>query len=165
MQDLANKYPTVYSVIQTIASEFIIEYREEILARSLSQSGYLPDSMQPEVITDDTALYVAIALADYWKWVEKGRGPGKQPPLTKIEDWIERTGLAVSTDADGRSISVRSLAFLIARKIGREGTEGKHIISDITARNAETWAARIKVAAADDVNTRVRVIFSKLITK
>lgn len=165
MQDVVNRYPTVSTVMQTIASEFIAEYREKLAARSLSQSGALPDSMQPEIIADDAALHVAIALAEYWKWVEHGRGPGKQPPLANIEAWVEHTGFTGVVDSNNNSISTRSLAFLIARKIGREGTKGKGIVNDITTRNAEAWAARIYKAAAADVNSQARNIFSKLTTR
>lgn len=165
MQNPENRYPAVNAVLKTIGVEFVAEYRELILSRSLSQSGALPDSMSPEVITDDDALNVAIALSDYWLWVEKGRGPGKRPPLSKIEGWIERTGIVPSADANGRTISIKSLAFLIARKIGREGTEGKHIIRDIVERDAEEWANRIRAAAAQDVKSRAMDIFSKLKAK
>lgn len=155
MENLENNYPNLYAELKVIGAEFVVEYRELILARSLSQSGALPDSMAPEVISDDHAMHVAIALADYWLWVEKGRGPGKQPPLEKIEGWVESTGIATN-------ISVRSLAFLIARKIGREGTEGKHLVEDIVMKNAEVWAGRVRKAMTKDVNTRVKTIFSKL---
>lgn len=51
----------------------------------------------------------------YYQW--KGRGPGKPPPTNVILEWIESKRI----QPDG--ISIESLAFLIARKIGNEGSD------------------------------------------
>lgn len=48
--------------------------------------------------------------------LENGRRPGRRPPVQPILDWIKQRGI---TPED---ISQESLAFLIARKIGREGS-------------------------------------------
>ena len=44
---------------------------------------------------------------------------GKMPPIQAIEKWIRDKGIS----AIEKKISVSSLAYLIARKIGREGTK------------------------------------------
>lgn len=54
---------------------------------------------------------------EYWYYLVHGRKPGKQPPIESIEGWIQKKGIR-PTD-----ISERSLAFLIARKIGQLGTD------------------------------------------
>ena len=46
---------------------------------------------------------------DYWTFVGNGRGPGKMPPVDSIQAWIDRAGLRIS-------------AFVVARKIAKEGT-------------------------------------------
>ncbi len=43
----------------------------------------------------------------YGYWVEKGRRPGKMPPVSAIEPWARRHGVN---------------AFMVARAIGRRGT-------------------------------------------
>lgn len=53
----------------------------------------------------------------YIEQLVNGRGPGKFPPIAAIEKWINDKGISAL------DISVSSLAFLIARKIAREGTE------------------------------------------
>jgi hypothetical protein len=50
----------------------------------------------------------------YSEQLEFGRRAGKQPPSKAIEQWIKDKGIQ-------SKISVTSLAFLIARKIAREG--------------------------------------------
>lgn len=53
---------------------------------------------------------------DYTEQLQFGRKPGRFPPIDAIEKWISDKGIA--TD-----IPIRSLAFLIARKIANEGTK------------------------------------------
>lgn len=47
--------------------------------------------------------------------MEEGRGPGKWPPLKDIEKWVIAKGIATGKAA-------KQMAFLVARKIGEEGT-------------------------------------------
>ncbi|SOC79832.1 hypothetical protein SAMN06296241_1369 [Salinimicrobium sediminis] len=54
--------------------------------------------------------------AHYTEQLVNGRRPGKFPPVKMIEQWIYDKGIT----PDG--IKISSLAFLIARKIAREGT-------------------------------------------
>jgi hypothetical protein len=53
--------------------------------------------------------------AEHWKYVNEGRNSGKRPPKDTIIKWIKDKGITP------KDISVESLAFLIARKIGDEG--------------------------------------------
>ena len=54
--------------------------------------------------------------AEYSEYTEYGRGSGKFPPVANILAWIRAKG--IETD-----IKEESLAYLIARKISREGTK------------------------------------------
>ena len=51
----------------------------------------------------------------YFTVLETGRKPGKMPPISAIEEWVKNKPIA-------SDINPRSLAFLIARKIGEEGS-------------------------------------------
>lgn len=48
----------------------------------------------------------------------EGRKPGKQPPTIAIEQWLRERGIA---DLVAKEHSVSGLAYVIARKIGRQG--------------------------------------------
>lgn len=74
-------------------------------------SGKLAKSIRYEV---DKGILTVTGL-DYSYYVEKGRKPGKFPPKQPILDWIEAKGIVAD-------ISKESLAFLIQRKIAKEGT-------------------------------------------
>ena len=75
-------------------------------------SGRLAQSVRSEVKRSVLTIYAD----DYIYYLEKGRKPGKKPPLQVIRQWIDDKGI---TPTD---ISKDSLAFLIQRRIGEEGT-------------------------------------------
>jgi hypothetical protein len=62
---------------------------------------------------------VKINAVKYTYQLVNGRKPGKFPPIDSIKKWIYDKGIVNKIKGD---ISVSSLAFLIARKIAREGT-------------------------------------------
>lgn len=101
---------------------FITLARKHLEENGTNASGFLSDSMRWDVEIDDDMMTVGVWIADYWYYVENGRKAGKMPPLPKIEEWIYIKPVDIRPDERGRTPSVRSLAYLIARKIGREGT-------------------------------------------
>ena len=66
-------------------------------------------------------------LPEYWMWIENGRPPGKQPPPNVIERWIEVKHL-VPNSSTHKIPNTKQLAYLIGRKIGKEGYEGRHLL-------------------------------------
>lgn len=93
-------------------------------------------NFQTIIDINDTTFSVAFELEDYWKYVEYGRGPtknlggdGGRRLIDVIEDWI-RIKPVVPRAINGRVPDTRQLAFLIARKIHREGIEPKHYLRD-----------------------------------
>lgn len=91
-------------------------------------------------------------LQEYWQYVEYGRRAGKQPPIEAIEDWI-RIKPIIPYPINGKVPDTRQLAFLIARKIGREGIEGKKYLTNVMYSNeANDIINNIKQAFANQVN-------------
>ena len=87
-------------------------------------------------------------LADYYQWVEEGRRPGKQPPFDHssgmwvIERWLEvKQNIANPIDHKIPHATNKQIAYLISRKIGREGTQGKHSLRN--AKSSLEWDAII----------------------
>lgn len=78
---------------------------------SVNASGKLANSIRFDVNNGVLKVYGL----DYIYYLEKGRKSGKAPPRKAIEQWIVDKGII-------SDISTKSLAFLIQRKIAREGT-------------------------------------------
>ena len=85
-----------------------------------------------------------LQLADYYKFIDQGRQPGKFPPPDVIAHWIQNKKLSIiqksglksiknhnrmSTVLSGQS-QTRSLAYLIGRKIARDGIPATNFYSN-----------------------------------
>lgn len=109
---------------EEIYRKYVDELRDEIVNRYLSQNRKASGKFQDEIESEISNLSVKLFGAPHSVFVEKGRGPGKFPPVKVIEDWIEvKQGLP--TVFKERK---KQFAYLIARKIAREGTDGSDIL-------------------------------------
>ena len=111
--------------IQRIANEIVALYRSQLQENNINASHTLNNNIRSIVELDDARLVVSLELEDYWKYVEYGRGPGKMPPIDAIAQWI-KVKPVIPDPINGKVPDTRQLAFLIARKIGREGIEGRY---------------------------------------
>lgn len=144
------------------------------VTQSWEKKGFNPASntqkVEPKVITtSDVLMNLELNMPSEWVWAENGRRKGKRPPLAPIERWITYRGIDVKKvkqwefkrkNKDGKTILYkpyknindtlklrRSLAEVIARKIGKKGTikgdipgggnrgwtgnRGSHFLSDV----------------------------------
>lgn len=114
--------------IESIAQRVVDAYRKILADEGINASSRLSDSAEVEVSLNNTKLVISLMLEEYWKYVEYGRGPGKRPPIDAIENWI-RIKPVIPDARNGRIPNSRQLAFMIARKIGNEGTTARHAIN------------------------------------
>lgn len=117
--------------IQDLVDSIADIYRQNL--ESSKASGEL-QNFETHITLNDTTLLVSFKLEDYWRYVEYGRGPGRMPPIDDIEKWvsvkIKDQKPAVPDPINGKIPDTRQLAYLIARKIGREGTPAQHPLSN-----------------------------------
>jgi hypothetical protein len=119
-------------VNETLISEFEklkIDLIKAYDSKGMRASGKFANSL--EVVS--TAFSVKLLGEDYAQQLETGRQAGRYPPINAIIQWINDKGIAQRIQNE---ISVSSLAFLIARKIAREGWKrqgfgGVNLISDV----------------------------------
>jgi hypothetical protein len=83
-------------------------------AKGMRASGKFAETLEVKV----TGLTAQLWGENYAQQLETGRKSGKFPPIDAIKKWIEDKGIANRIQGE---ISISSLAFLIARKIAREG--------------------------------------------
>lgn len=103
--------------------------KEKHLSLNMKASGRWLNSL--EVI--QTGDSVKLIGEHYTYYLVNGRKAGKFPPIAEIKKWIINKGIVNKIKGD---ISISSLAFLIARKIAREGTEyfkrgGTELVSSV----------------------------------
>lgn len=102
----------------SLMKDIVSKYKE----LGMEASGNFEREIENDVKETNSGFSAKILGADYSQQLELGRNGGKQPPSSIIEKWIIDKGVFAQAL---QSISLSSLAFLIARKIGREGWNRK----------------------------------------
>jgi len=108
---------------------FLEKAREDIVnlqaKKGIRASGDSAEGLRVEVTSTGGKL---VDGSGYFEYQERGRGAGKPPPSKLIYEWLayNKYGLRYENDKERRS-----LAYVIARKIGRKGT-ATHIKGTVT---------------------------------
>lgn len=93
---------------------------ENLRANGSYVTGDLANSIGYEVRIKGFQLQLVRTMLKYGEYVDQGigRGPGKQPPVQDIIDWIKLKKIPVPS-----GMKVENFAFAIAKKIGERGTD------------------------------------------
>lgn len=124
-------------IVNHFAMEIHNKAKENLTEAGVVDRGRARSSIRVDFYNDGSAANV-IAAVDYAAFIEFGTGPrgkqgnlfggplppgythhsgnGKLPPLDLIEAWVKRKGITVPV-----GMTRRSLAFLIAKKIAKQG--------------------------------------------
>lgn len=109
-------------ILIAIGEVITANIRAELAAINLQDSRII-DSIDYKV----QVPYIQIEIADYAKYIEHGRLPGKYVPIKPLIDWIKRKGIQ-GRNKKGRFISVNSLVFAISASIKRRGIKARPFI-------------------------------------
>jgi hypothetical protein len=129
-----NAGPEVDKALRAIVYSAGTLVHAEIVQRTPADLGALRASIHLEVsgFLDTLSARITTGM-NYADVVERGRQPNrKPPPIAAILPWVQRNIPGVEDP--------RAAAFLIARSIGRKGTEGAHMFEE----GAKASQARVK---------------------
>ena len=96
--------------MNAVASETIKQQKE----LGIRSSGASAQSLRVQVFSPNE---VGLFGSAYFLQQSLGRRPGRFPPIASIVEWIKQKPIRL------QGITAESLAFIIARKIAREGTD------------------------------------------
>lgn len=133
--------------IQQLANGIVEQYRKVLADEGINASSTLSNTADVVVELNGDMVVISLQLEEYWKYVEYGRRPGKMPPIDNIKDWIKVKPI-IPDARTGKIPSAEQLAFLIARKIGREGIPARHpinktVYTDVTEQIIDAIKAEI----------------------
>ena len=152
--------------VQRVLGEFAValrnEYQDNLILHNRIASGDLLNSVEYVIDRDGYTYTVSLMLKDYWYFVENGRKAGKWPPMDAILSWIKAKPVLPRPNAKGKLPTPQQLAFLIARKIGEEGTEGTQDLRKATDTIWDTFEDRLYEAIDEDVDAAFIQIFHYL---
>lgn len=135
--------------------KFIINnYKSQLEAEQMN-NGELYRTISYSVSTGTGGWVISVSLADYWKYVEYGRRPGKMPPVSAIEHWINVKQIIPHsmTLKSGKTVipTIPQLSFLIARSIGRRGIAPKPLFQKSFEAAKQQFIQVIKDAITQDI--------------
>ena len=154
--------PHVQAVMEEMAIAIRNEYQDNLIRNDRIASGDLLNNIEYEITRGDFTYTIYVKMKDYWYFVENGRKAGKWPPIQNILDWIKIKPVLPRPNAEGKLPTPQQLAFLIARKIGEEGTEGTHDLRKATDTIWDTFEDRLYEAIDEDVDAAFIQIFHYL---
>lgn len=154
--------PHVQAVMEEMAIAIRNEYQDNLIRNDRIASGDLLNNIEYEVTRGDFTYTIYVKMKDYWYYVENGRKAGKWPPIQNILDWIKIKPVLPRPNAEGKLPTPQQLAFLIARKIGEEGTEGTQDLRKATDTIWDTFEDRLYEAIDADVDAAFIQIFHYL---
>ena len=154
MAELDIKWIRLTEVLNEFADRFIQNARDNLQANGSIATGKLYDSFKKIIEIEDNSFKVSISLADYWYYVEHGRGPGKFPPPDVIRNWIEVKPVNISP-INGKMPSVEQVGFLIGRKIAENGTQPKPFLEPAKEQTLREFEERIAYAIEEDIGNYI----------
>ena len=154
--------PHVQAVMEEMAIAIRNEYQDNLIRNDRIASGDLLNNIEYEVTRGDFTYTIYVKMKDYWYYVENGRKAGKMPPIDNILNWIRVKPVLPRPNAEGKLPTPQQLAFLIARKIGEEGTEGTQDLRKATDTIWDTFEDRLYEAIDEDVDAAFIQIFHYL---
>lgn len=110
-----------------IMEDFLYQYLDDSLKTNHTASGNLATSGKYTIDVKGKVYHISFSFADYFNWAEYGRKPGKMPPVEKILEWVKIKPVLPRPMKNGKLPTEKQLSFLIARKIGLQGTKGIHV--------------------------------------
>lgn len=103
----------VANLILKNLDEFNQMIKDEMVRKGINDTKEASNSLKSVQKDDKTFQSVGV---DYIEILDKGRSPGKFAPVDNIQEWV-RSKLGITDDRE-----IRSVAYLVNRKIAREGT-------------------------------------------
>ncbi len=147
-------------VLEDFATDIRDRYKDVLANNDHIASRQLVDSVKTQVVVGESAYEVTMTLADYWKYIENDTRPHFPPP-SAILTWIEVKPVIPRPDANGRIPTPKQLAFLISRKIAREGTTGTHDLQQTKDNILPWYQERIEAALGHDMQNYIRKLVRK----
>lgn len=138
------------------------EYKDKLNNEGITASGKLANSVKTFFTHKGSIYEVGLSLEEYWKAIEEGRKPtengGNGELRRAILEWIRVKPVIPRPMANGKLPTEEQLAFLISRKIHREGYRGRQPLQRTIDELRDDILADIKEAVEKDLSEEVFVM-------
>jgi len=142
---MADFNPISTKKMKEFGNDYVKILYRELRREGKDATGSLINSLAFEIKEDAQQIQFFIKANDYLKYVDKGRKPGKYPPIREISRWARVKG--ISQDA----------VFPIARKIFKFGIKPTNVIQRVV-KEFETSPILTKKYEDEVVNQLIDMI-------
>lgn len=131
---MAREFKNIQAQLEVYGGLFVQRLGDQLDANNTNASGALKGSIELTIKSEGKGFL--IDALEYWGAVDEGRKAGKRPPVSELMKWLsypnvrDKIRFGASDKAFGEK-EMKSLAFLIARKIGRQGTKGTNFFTNV----------------------------------
>ena len=150
----ASDFKHTMKALNDFGNFIITNYKSQLEAEQMN-NGDLYKTISYSVSTVSSGWVISVSLADYWKYIEYGRRPGKMPPVSAIENWINVKQIVPHsmTLKSGKTVipTIPQLSFLIARSIGQRGIPPKPLFKNSFEAAKQQFIQVIKDAITQDI--------------
>lgn len=155
-------FKNTISVLNDFGKFLVEEYKDKLILNNVNASDTLYNSVTYMVKNGNSVFEVQLSLEDYWKYVENGRKPGKWPPISAIEKWIEIKPVLPRPMSNGKLPTTQQLAFLISRKIGLEGIAPRPLLQQSIEEVWDIMREYLEEALAKDVENEISMVTGRM---
>lgn len=108
--------------IDLVGKALVDEIKMRLIQEGKVSSGRLLNSLSYNTIQSIEGWTIEILSEKYLEFVDKGRKPGKMPPIDDIQKWVIQKPVKFIGKTDSQT------AFIIAKSIGKKGIVPTNII-------------------------------------
>jgi hypothetical protein len=124
--------------------------QDEMYRKRLVASGRAVNSLE----VSESLPILSIKGSDYIEYLDRGRPPGKFPPMAAIERWVDSKGLQVDPYVIARGIARQGSRIYRNRSLGIELDKKNQAISEDIKRDLPTFMSNL-------IKTEVNKAFKK----
>jgi hypothetical protein len=171
--------PNFFAVVNDMAKRFVelmqSDYRmKRKVGRNYTNavaSGTLEKSLAYRLQIKGSSINISVyakgKASQYFLARENGRKPGKQPPVDAILEWMRIKPIQLRDKESGKfkkptEALKRQVAFLIARKIGKQGMKGWHAFDYAMENIWDEYEAKIVEAYGKDFSATLENQFKDI---
>jgi len=146
----------ILRIVQNWGNELIAQMQNRLRINKTNATSSLYESINPEIKGTQSGYRLTVLMEDYWQYVEEGRKAGKMPPIKNIYEWIryKRPMQDKIQQSPDKIAATKSLAYVIARKIGQKGTKAQPFVTpSLKQVTTQTLAQRIGRYIADTLGS------------
>ncbi len=118
--------------IESVLNKYAIALVDSLASKGIKKSSSLSQSVEISQTIEPLKTIYEVLMNEYWYYIDQGRGRtmkgGNGEVRQAIKEWIRKNNIQAE-ERGGKKPTQEQLAYLITRKIHKEGFLGRDFVS------------------------------------